>query len=172
LADSVTLLASREFVDRVLRLVNERTTLMHSVAAWKWLHKSPVIDPSREARVLQQVSREAIELGLAAGPACHVFQVQMRCARAVQEHLHDRWQLHGFDYDIRVTSLAEDLRVRIDAITRPLLQAMRVAVPVLTATDFMDIAGPSASRILGMDWSAARTADLLVALGAVRSTAP
>jgi chorismate mutase-like protein len=161
-------LAGQELVDRVLRLVNERTLLMRAVAAWKWLHNSPVVDASREAAVMQQVSREAVTLGLAVGPVCQVFKVQIQCARAIQEHLHDRWRRHGFDHDMRVASLEEALRVRIDGLTRPLVLAMWVAVPDLASADFTDRASLGASRILELGWSAARKADLLAALGAIR----
>jgi cyclohexadienyl dehydratase len=161
--------AGEELIERVLRLVDERTKLMHAVAAWKWLHNSPVVDGSRENAVMEQVSREAIRHGLAGGPVRHVFKVQMRCARAVQEHLHERWRGHGFDHDPSVTGLKEDLRLRIDGLTRPLIRAMGRAVPALTGTNFMDVGSSSAARILGIDWSAAYQADLLVALAAVRS---
>src|SRR5689334_11293317 len=51
-------------VASVLALMRERLALMPAVAIYKWKHELPVLDPAREAQVLNETVERAEALGL------------------------------------------------------------------------------------------------------------
>jgi chorismate mutase len=72
-------------LDRLVRLMGRRLTLMHEVARWKWNAGQPITDPQREGQLLQSVVECSRDKGLDPDWVRRFFAAQMEAARLVQE---------------------------------------------------------------------------------------
>ena len=79
-------------VREVFRLIGERLQLMRDVAAWKHLHREPIVDSAREQQVLEQTVQQAAALGLEPQSARELLALQIRLAVRVQLSLTKSWQ--------------------------------------------------------------------------------
>lgn len=163
-------LRETELIDRVIDLVDRRLALMPEVAAIKFQRQQPIVDAARERDVLEQSVADAMALQLDGEAARAFFSVQIRMARAVQEHLSERWRARS-EAAPAARDLVTVLRPQLDAIGRELLPAVYLASAALT-----EMPAPTLrERIDPLRRHAGTTADLLneltQALGALRLTA-
>jgi cyclohexadienyl dehydratase len=115
----------RADVQRVLELIEQRLSLMPEVAAWKWHAKQDIVDVARERAVLDQSVRDAAAIGLSEAAARHFFDLQIRMARAVQEHRFREWR--ATTPPARGRELASELRPALDRVGQQLLVALYLA---------------------------------------------
>ena len=118
-------------LDRLLRLMKQRLTLMHEVARWKWNVGQPIMYPQRERELLQSVVEHGRARGLSPVLVRSFFSAQMEAARLVQQGDFDRWKANRQEPFANVTSLAV-LRQRIDGLNRELIDALADVLPWLS----------------------------------------
>jgi cyclohexadienyl dehydratase len=128
--------SARDRVDEVLRLADERMSLMPAVAAYKWQKKAPVADPERERAVATRAVELGRTMGLEPDGVQAVFELQVRAARESQLRLHEAWRTHGFDFTAPIPSLERDLRPKLDRFTVDFLRALYLAAPEFERIDF------------------------------------
>lgn len=119
-------------IDRVVELVERRLAVMPEVAAIKFRQQQAIADSARERVVLDQSVAEARALQLEPEAARAFFSVQIRLARAVQEHWFERWRTRG-EQPPAARDLVTVLRPELDGIGRELLPAVYLASPALVA---------------------------------------
>jgi cyclohexadienyl dehydratase len=91
---------------------------MDGVAAAKWRSGKPVLDAARETAVLEQVTAQATQYGLATEPASQWFALQMRLAREWQERRHQTWREQGgLPAGVPAPDLVTQIRPQLDNIT-------------------------------------------------------
>jgi len=101
-----------------LQSIDARLALMDGVAAAKWQAGTPVLDPVREAQVLEQVVRLATDYGLEPDAARTLFDLQMRLARDWQERQQQQWRAAGgLPVGTFVPNLVKHIRPQLDVIT-------------------------------------------------------
>ncbi|HTW75878.1 MAG TPA: transporter substrate-binding domain-containing protein [Steroidobacteraceae bacterium] len=159
-------------VARVLRLANERLSLMGAVAAWKWQHHAPVTAPAREQAVIDHAARVARSLGLPPPDVARLFALQVRLAREQEQRLETRWRARGYDYRGEPPSLQTVLRPRLDRITGEQLAALYLAAPQLARVDFVSgNAARATAELRAAGWSDATRRQLLADLHAIGAAA-
>ncbi|WDE14186.1 gamma subclass chorismate mutase AroQ [Thalassomonas haliotis] len=85
-----------EQVNRKLyQLLNSRLAHMQAVALYKWQHKKPIEDLTREQLVIDNSVAKAVELGLTAKEITPFFQVQISLAKKIQGYYHKLWAEQG-----------------------------------------------------------------------------
>jgi chorismate mutase len=119
-----------EDLDRLLRLMKQRLTLMHDVAQWKWNADRPITDPRREREVLERAVERGRGKGLDPDLVRSFFAAQMAAARLVQQADFDRWEASKQRPFADTTSLAV-LRQRIDELNRDLIDTLAEVYPGL-----------------------------------------
>jgi cyclohexadienyl dehydratase len=155
-------------VDEVLRLADERMSLMPGVAAAKWRTLSPVSDPERERVVTTRAVDVARSMGLSSEGVQRLFDVQIRAARESQERLHETWRARGFDFSAPIPNLAKDIRPKLDRITVDFLRALYLAAPETERTDFATVYAASIDRLRAPGWTDRDRHEVLNALASVR----
>jgi cyclohexadienyl dehydratase len=157
-------------IDRVVELVERRLALMPEVAAVKFRQQQAIADPARERVVLDQSVAEAQALQVEPEAARAFFAVQIRLARAVQEHWFERWRTRG-ETPPPARDLVTVLRPELDGIGRELLPAVYRASPALVALP----AAMLRERVARLGRQPGASEDLIgelaQALGALRLTA-
>ncbi|MFD7307798.1 gamma subclass chorismate mutase AroQ [Promicromonospora sp. NPDC059942] len=114
-------------------LVVERLLLADGVAVSKFLTGSPVDDPAREERVLEDVRNRAGTVGLDPDAAVAFFRDQFDASKVVQAGLFARWAADPDGVPTTRPDL-DRIRDRIDLLTARLLQALGTAErPVRTS---------------------------------------
>jgi cyclohexadienyl dehydratase len=126
-------------VREVFRLIGERLELMREVAAWKHLHREPIVDAAREQQVLERTVQQAAALGLEPQPARELLALQMRLAVRVQLSLTRSWQSQA-SAPMQAPDLKTQLRPRLDAIGAQLLRSLALAAPWLRDADVSRLA--------------------------------
>jgi chorismate mutase-like protein len=119
-----------EDLDRLLRLMQQRLTLMHEVARWKWNAGQPVTDAQRERELLHSVVERGRGKGLGPEVVRPFFAAQLEAARLVQQADFDRWQANRQGPFADTKSLAVR-RQRIDQLNRELIDALAEVRPWL-----------------------------------------
>jgi chorismate mutase-like protein len=102
--------------------MQQRLTLMHDVARWKWNEGQPITDPKRDRELLQSVVERGRGKGLDPDLVRAFFTAQMEAARLVQQADSDRWKAKQ-QRPFADKSLAV-LRQRIDDLNRELIDAL------------------------------------------------
>ena len=121
-------------VREVFRLIGERLQMMRDVAAWKHLHREPIVDAAREQQVLEQTVQQAAALGLEPQSARELLALQIRLAVRVQLSLTESWQSHA-SAPAQAPDLKTELRPRLDGIGGQLLRSLALAAPWLRDAD-------------------------------------
>ncbi|MGI9247265.1 MAG: transporter substrate-binding domain-containing protein [Steroidobacteraceae bacterium] len=110
--------------------IDARLAVMGDVAAAKWLAGAPIVDPVREAAVLDAVAHEADLFGLDPASVRAFFGQQVAIARELQQRSQDAWRREGrCDPCASALPLAES-RSRIDSANRAQLQALYILAPI------------------------------------------
>jgi cyclohexadienyl dehydratase len=153
---------------RVSELMAARLQLMPDVAAWKFVHRLPVQDPERERLVRQAAVQRAQALGIEAAGAERLFALQIELARRVQQTAIERWRSTATQ-PTAARSLDAELRPALDDLGTRLLQAIYLALPRLTSSDFESDAAVLARPLLAAGLEASEAQSLLRALDELRS---
>jgi chorismate mutase-like protein len=117
-------------LDRLLRLMQQRLTLMHEVARWKWNAGQPVTDAQRERELLHGVVERGRGKGLDPELVRPFFAAQLEAARLVQQADFERWKANKQQPFADAKSLAV-LRQRIDQLNGELIDALAELRPWL-----------------------------------------
>jgi len=110
--------------------MQQRLTLMHEVARWKWNAGQPVRDAEREREVLHSVVEGGRGKGLEPDLVRSFFAAQMEAARLVQQADFDRWKAKNQKPFADTKNLAV-LRQRIDQLNTELINALAEVRPWL-----------------------------------------
>ncbi len=161
----------RVLTGRVVELVERRLALMPEVAAVKFRQQQAIADPARENVVLEQSVAEARALNLDGEAARAFFSVQIRLARAVQEHWCERWRARG-EEPPAARDLVTVLRPELDGIGRELLPAAYLASPALAEMPAAELRAGVERLLRQPGATEALVAELAQALGGLRLTAP
>ena len=137
-------------LDRLLGLMQQRLTLMHEVARWKWNAGQPVTGAERERELLHSVVERGRDKGLDPDLVRPFFAAQMQAARLVQQADFDRWQANKQEPFADTTSLAV-LRQRIDHLNRELIDAVAELRPWLSGQTAQQALPQRAEEILTGD---------------------
>lgn len=108
-------------------LVIQRLRVSDDVAAAKFGTGSPIDDPAREQRVLEQVRNQAGALGLDPVSATAFFQDQITASKVVQKGLVARWSAHPEEAPTTCPDLGQ-IRTRLDQLTTDLLRELKATV--------------------------------------------
>jgi cyclohexadienyl dehydratase len=154
-------------VREVFRLIGARVRLMQEVAAWKHLHREPIVDAAREQQVLEQTVQQAAALGLEPQSARELLALQIRLAVRVQLSLTESWQSHA-SAPAQAPDLKTELRPRLDEIGGQLLRSLALAAPWLRDADVSRLAA-YARTIDGPGITNRDREDLARAVAAVRA---
>lgn len=73
-------------------LIDERLSLMRTVAAHKWHHGLPIEDLEREAVVVKAGQADGLRYGIRPDTSRRLFTVQIEAAKDIQRFWFDRWQ--------------------------------------------------------------------------------
>ncbi|MDQ0746765.1 chorismate mutase [Streptomyces africanus] len=108
----------------VTELLAQRLLLADKVAAAKYGTDTPIDDPEREARILDDVRARAAGLGLDPDAVAAVFRDQIEANKLVQRGLYARWDAHPAERPTERPDLAKEVRPALDRITTQLLAAL------------------------------------------------
>jgi chorismate mutase-like protein len=133
-------------LDRLLRLMQQRLTLMHEVARWKWNAGQPITEPQRERELQHSVVERGRGKGLDPELVRPFFAAQLEAARLVQQADFDRWQANKQPF-ADTTSLVA-LRQRIDDLNRELIHALAEIRPRLSGRSVQQALLQRAEEIL------------------------
>ncbi|MFC4913040.1 chorismate mutase [Actinomadura gamaensis] len=114
---------------RLTDLIIQRLRVSDEVAASKFGTGSPIDDPARERQVLDQVRRQAGDLGLDPASATAFFQDQITASKIVQKGLVARWAAHPEQAPTTRPDLGQ-IRARLDRLTADLLRELKATVRV------------------------------------------
>jgi chorismate mutase len=134
-------------LDRLLRLMGQRLTLMHEVARWKWNAGQPIRDPQRERELLQSVVERGRSKGLDPELVHSFFAAQLEAARLVQQADFERWKANKQGPFADTTSLAVRRR-RIDELNGELIDALAEVRPWLSGPTVQQALPQRAEEIL------------------------
>ncbi|MEU0170438.1 chorismate mutase [Streptomyces iakyrus] len=109
----------------VTDLLAQRLLLADKVAAAKYGTDTPIDDPVREARILDDVRARASSLGLEPDAVAAVFRDQIEANKLVQRALYARWNAHPGERPTERPDLAREVRPALDRITTGLPAALR-----------------------------------------------
>ncbi len=107
----------------VLRLTDERLTLMKQVIASKWLSRSPIQDRAQERGVVAGALALSRRRGLADAGVRGFFDQEITAAKEVQLGWGKRWLWYGFPADTTPPNLAR-LRAQLAVFTPKLVEAL------------------------------------------------
>ena len=163
------LLDEAALIERVLTIADQRLALMPGVAAAKWPRHLPISDPVRERAVLSDAAARAVKAGLEPDAVAGYFGLQMSVARTLQQRLTEHWAASGFDFIGTPPDLANELRPRLDAITRESLVSLYLVAPFAVDPEFAGRAARLARvRLPDERWNDSDRAALVAVMGRVR----
>jgi chorismate mutase len=110
-------------VHPVVEYAADRLAIADLVAASKWLSGAPIEDPAREQQVLDDVARQAEELGADPDEMRTIFRDQIEASKIVQRGLHRRWANHPSQAPTEAPDLGE-IRDRINEASTALVRAV------------------------------------------------
>ncbi|MFJ6566086.1 chorismate mutase [Streptomyces sp. NPDC091292] len=118
----------RSSIDPLVHLLTERLLLADRVAAAKYGTGSPIEDPVRERRILDDVAARSPALGLDPAHTVTVFRDQIEAGKAVQRELFAHWDAHPGERPTERPDerpdLARDVRPALDRLTTEVLRAL------------------------------------------------
>ena len=120
----------------VADLIAARLDLMEPVAAWKYAHNIPVVDETRERRVLDATVQQARTLGIDPDAARRLFSLQVRLARQLQQHFTEEWRSSGAKV-APLRDLDTDLRPALDQVGARLLRSIYLSLPAFERPGFI-----------------------------------
>ncbi|MBM7790998.1 chorismate mutase [Tenggerimyces flavus] len=107
----------------VVHYAADRLAIADLVAASKWISGAPIEDPVREQQVLDDVARQAEELGADPDEMRTIFRDQIEASKVVQNGLHRRWRQHPSQAPTEAPGL-EKIRDKINVASSALVHAV------------------------------------------------
>lgn len=104
-------------------LAAQRLATADLVAAAKYGTDSPIDDPAREKQVLDDVARQARELGADPEATVRIFRDQIEANKVVQRELHRRWDADPSQAPVERPDLAE-VRKEINRVNGELVRGI------------------------------------------------
>ncbi len=101
----------------------DRLAIADLVAASKWISGAPIEDPVREQQVLDDVAKQAAELGADPDEMRTIFRDQIEASKVVQYGLHREWKRHPSQAPTEAPDLAE-IRDKINVASAALVHAV------------------------------------------------
>ncbi len=135
-------------VDRLFGLMKKRLLIMHNVAQWKWNHRQPIKDLSREKQLLNNLVEKGIDLGLDREYILTFFQAQIEAAKMIQEKYFKDWEDKKMNIFENVPNLKLILRPQLDELSTNLLEALRDISPLIDQVKVQEIIQSRANHIL------------------------
>jgi cyclohexadienyl dehydratase len=123
-ADAVQFADPREDARDLFSAVQRRLALMPDVARWKYSHVLAIRDPARESVVLDDMQKQAGELGLDGALVREFFRVQIDAASELQEQEIARLNAGRALGDVK--DLTRELRPQLDALGKQMLVSLYV----------------------------------------------
>ena len=117
-------------VDRLLQLMQQRLSVQHDVARWKWNQKSPIDVPQREQELLAQLRQQATAYGLEPSAVSAFFRWQIDAGKLMQKADFQNWHREGIQSFDNVPDLNLTLRPLLDKLSPELLSALAALEPV------------------------------------------
>lgn len=151
--------AGQAALDVLLRHMQQRLDLMHSVARVKWNKQSPIHDPDREQALLKDVVERGRAHGLNAEVTRDFFAAQIEAAKLVQEDDFAQWRAAKQPPFPDVPDLPS-LRKQLDTLSGELLAALVQAHPFLSAVAGQRRLEDQAAQLFGDFKGAVRDAAL------------
>jgi chorismate mutase-like protein len=108
---------------QVLALTQQRLSFMETVAASKWLSRTPIQDTTQEASVLATARDAAAARELQPDSVATLFSAEITAAKVVQLGWGDEWLLYGYPADHPAPDLTA-IRPQIAALTPAIADAL------------------------------------------------
>lgn len=118
-ADRPPMDAARE----VLRLTDQRLSLMDEVMVTKWLNRSPIEDTAQERVVIDGALALTRPRGLGDAGVRRFFTLQITAAKEVQLGWGEQWLMHGFPADATAPDLTA-LRAELAELNPKIVDAL------------------------------------------------
>ncbi|MGQ7249837.1 gamma subclass chorismate mutase AroQ [Halomonas sp. V046] len=116
---------TRQTVDRLLGLIDERLAIAADVAMAKWNSGAPINAPEREAQILARVVQQASAAGVDSRFAEGFFQDQFDASKTIQQALHQQWTQQSRAPFDDPPDLGRDVRPQLDELTPRLFTALK-----------------------------------------------
>lgn len=119
---------------QVLALTQGRLSFMETVAASKWVSRSPIQDTAQEASVLQTARAAATARQLQPDSVATLFMAEITAAKVVQLGWGEQWLLLGYPAQQPVPDL-DAIRPQIAALTPAIADALAQTTQVHCVAD-------------------------------------
>ena len=106
----------------LLMAMNERLSMGDLVALTKWDSGKPILDSAREAQVIANARKMAVDRKLNPDEIAELIAAQVEANKLVQYGLLAQWQAAGKAPDTPRPDLAKQIRPRLDELQNRLLQ--------------------------------------------------
>ncbi len=120
-----------EYAEELHAAIWNRLALMPAVAQSKFHQQRPISDRAREAELVEQFRKLAMNRGIHPEFAERVIRAQIDASKRVQTELYEEWKAHPPPEDTHLRDLVQDLRPAIDVTNERMLVALQLlgAVP-------------------------------------------
>ncbi|MGW6020375.1 chorismate mutase [Streptomyces sp. NPDC055099] len=129
-------------------LAAQRLATADLVAAAKYGTGSPVDDPAREKQVLDDVARQARDLGADREATVRIFRDQIEANKVVQRELHRRWDADPAQAPEERPDLAE-VRKEINRVNGELVRGIAASPDARTAPSCRGLVVAAGVRVRG-----------------------
>ncbi|MES2038391.1 MAG: gamma subclass chorismate mutase AroQ [Pseudomonadota bacterium] len=118
---------------RLMGLMQQRLNLAQDVAMYKWNAKAAIDDPVREQQILDALTQQALQYGLAPKQVQDFFSTQIVAGKMIQTALFAGWMSKAQPPFDNPPDLKTAIRPALDKLTPELLTALAEAQPALQA---------------------------------------
>ncbi|WP_160166372.1 gamma subclass chorismate mutase AroQ [Calothrix sp. PCC 7507] len=136
---AITIADQQLRVDRLLKLIQQRSLIAHDVARWKWNQKRPIEDPKREQELLSKVRQQAKTYSLEPTTVAAFFQAQIEAGKLIQKADFQNWQKQDIKSFPNVPDLNQILRPSLDKLNIEFFSALADLTPVLGCPQIREI---------------------------------
>jgi chorismate mutase len=137
-----------EKIDGVLNAMQELFSTMHSVAKWKWNHKSSIEDVEKEKAVLEKLSQKGVNFGIPSEMVREVFQAQIDAMKMIQINYFENWKREGIDQFADILDYKTELKPQIERIYENFLVQLKEVMPLLRKKNLSEVIKWRSSVIL------------------------
>ncbi|MBA4190705.1 MAG: chorismate mutase AroQ, gamma subclass [Planctomycetaceae bacterium] len=110
--------------ERLFDLMSQRLAIMVDVARTKWNSKGAIEDPARERALVASMADAGREFKLEPAETTAFFTAQIEASKIIQREKFREWEAEGRGPFTDAPDLVRDLRPKIDAVGRELLETL------------------------------------------------